>query len=1041
MIPLYLYFEGLTSYQHKTQIDFRPLLEARLFGVFGQTAAGKSSLLEAMMIALYGVQLRGDKRSVEPLINAKTGQLHIRFVFQGFDKQLYACNYNRKKSNKSGEHTFYVSNSPNISDFQPDLPEQANQWKPISGEEFYQKALGLLSYSHFTQTVFLPQGQFDSLLQMKSNDRASFLQEIFQLNQYDFEEAIKVHFQQAKQTYELAQEQLRQYESISQEQINLLKAQQESLVTQIGQLTKQIQHLQHKQQTLLLLHKKQEEAEQLKQKISQLESSIDISGNELERRQEQLKIAIQEFQPLLIHLNNLAIDIKQTRQEYESKQQEQYQLQSDYEKKKEQWNIHKKRYEEELAQIRNYILQAGQLKHLLIDIKKATEEQTKAKQEYKKLQEEAKQIQEQQTTLEKHIKEIEHMLETIEAHGPEQIIAVCNSLLPTLNHIVTQYQNCKKNLEALLKPIAQQFEQTYAIKLKDYFKKQDFTALQELQLQLQSHLQEIEEQWLSYEVQQKLQALAQQLQAGKPCPLCGSSQHPHPYQHHDVQPPTIKPADARESLNALSQLLTEFRQSKENYQAWIKNFKHQRILKEYIDTHKLKAPDELKILNKALDFATRQHQNYLQLKQKLEQYKQKHKEQFEYLHKKQNSISAIKEKLNNLEETLQDKYQSKELFCKEQNFPIHLIQIDTLEQQIEQWKKECQLIESQYKTSLMQEEETKQKLFDLNGQIKQLSDQCTKKQKDYHNCQEQLKHYLRQHSHYFQHLGQVEQILQQKEKIEIQSQQYAALRQHKVRLELLEQELKTQQYSPADYNELCRKLDNLQQEKSQLDEQNGKLKQRIEQEESQLHNKQIWQEKLNQASSQYNLWKEMLVLFSRKQFIYFILEQYLRQLCHQTNIYLQELMQEGLQLYLEKKKNKKNNSDSNFEFEFCIYDPFYNQRRPISTLSGGQRFLLSLSLALALSSMIQKRYGVKQHFFFIDEGFGSLDPAALQTVMGVLTNLAKERVIGIISHVKDIQDMIGTALIIEKNHRGSQIKQSWDMAGARDQIPSSQPYM
>jgi exonuclease SbcC len=100
--------------------------------------------------------------------------------------------------------------------------------------------------------------------------------------------------------------------------------------------------------------------------------------------------------------------------------------------------------------------------------------------------------------------------------------------------------------------------------------------------------------------------------------------------------------------------------------------------------------------------------------------------------------------------------------------------------------------------------------------------------------------------------------------------------------------------------------------------------------------------------------------------------------------------------------------------------------RLLKTLSGGQKFQAALSLALALADHIHVRNKSVHNFFFLDEGFGSLDKNALQTVFETLKSLRKEnRIVGIISHVEDLQQEIQTYLKIEESEEGSRIVTSW----------------
>ncbi len=100
-------------------------------------------------------------------------------------------------------------------------------------------------------------------------------------------------------------------------------------------------------------------------------------------------------------------------------------------------------------------------------------------------------------------------------------------------------------------------------------------------------------------------------------------------------------------------------------------------------------------------------------------------------------------------------------------------------------------------------------------------------------------------------------------------------------------------------------------------------------------------------------------------------------------------------------------------------------RRLVTTLSGGETFLTSLSLALALSSQIQLKGQSPLEFFFLDEGFGTLDNSLLDTVIDALERLStKERVIGLISHVPEMKSRIIRRLIVEApiiNGTGSRV--------------------
>lgn len=104
-----------------------------------------------------------------------------------------------------------------------------------------------------------------------------------------------------------------------------------------------------------------------------------------------------------------------------------------------------------------------------------------------------------------------------------------------------------------------------------------------------------------------------------------------------------------------------------------------------------------------------------------------------------------------------------------------------------------------------------------------------------------------------------------------------------------------------------------------------------------------------------------------------------------------------------------------------VHDMYTGTARPVSTLSGGESFLASLSLALGLADVVQSYAGgIRLDTIFVDEGFGSLDPEALDLAFRALVDLqANGRLVGIISHVPDLKDRIETRLEVTKGRRGS----------------------
>ena len=116
-----------------------------------------------------------------------------------------------------------------------------------------------------------------------------------------------------------------------------------------------------------------------------------------------------------------------------------------------------------------------------------------------------------------------------------------------------------------------------------------------------------------------------------------------------------------------------------------------------------------------------------------------------------------------------------------------------------------------------------------------------------------------------------------------------------------------------------------------------------------------------------------------------------------------------------------------------VVDQWTGYRRDTSTLSGGESFMASLSLALGLADVVQQEAGgVEIETLFVDEGFGSLDEQSLEQVMDALEGLRDGgRVVGLVSHVAEMKQRIGTQLQVLKSRNGSTLRISESLDALR----------
>jgi exonuclease SbcC len=153
------------------------------------------------------------------------------------------------------------------------------------------------------------------------------------------------------------------------------------------------------------------------------------------------------------------------------------------------------------------------------------------------------------------------------------------------------------------------------------------------------------------------------------------------------------------------------------------------------------------------------------------------------------------------------------------------------------------------------------------------------------------------------------------------------------------------------------------------------------------------------------------------QFETFVLMRCFDKIIRRANLRLLEMTANQYEL----KRGEISDGRAQGGLDLDVIDHHNGAVRSVKTLSGGETFLASLSLALGLSDEIQHSAGgVKMDTLFIDEGFGSLDAETLQTAMKALVRLAEDsRLVGIISHVDELKRKIDKQLIVSKNKLGT----------------------
>ena len=222
MRPLLLEIEGLQSYEERQVIDFEKLCQNGLFGIFGETGSGKSTILDAMILALYaeiprGAEISGEKNSIKNFLNISSKKLEGYFKFD-LDENIYEITRKYALGKSKGEDvlnekvTLLIRNGELLADSKTKLAK-------VIADDFG------LSMDDFTRTVVLPQGKFSEFVKLKGSDKRAMLENIFNMERYgkNLQIKIKREADRWKQKDEELNVELEELENVTPEGIELLE--------------------------------------------------------------------------------------------------------------------------------------------------------------------------------------------------------------------------------------------------------------------------------------------------------------------------------------------------------------------------------------------------------------------------------------------------------------------------------------------------------------------------------------------------------------------------------------------------------------------------------------------------------------------------------------------------------------------------------------------------------------------------------------------------------------------------------------------------
>ena len=178
MKPLRLVFEGVRSFTDKVEIDFERLSSGGLFGIFGPTGSGKSTILDAIILALYG---KVSGLNMAEIINTRCRKASVCFEFSIVDNCI------RKKYRVEREFTLNKDGSyRNSTAFLYEMQEGtliSVAEKTDDVNEKVETVIGL-GVNEFTKCIILPQGEFSQFVKSTKSERIKIIEKLFDLEKY-----------------------------------------------------------------------------------------------------------------------------------------------------------------------------------------------------------------------------------------------------------------------------------------------------------------------------------------------------------------------------------------------------------------------------------------------------------------------------------------------------------------------------------------------------------------------------------------------------------------------------------------------------------------------------------------------------------------------------------------------------------------------------------------------------------------------------------------------------------------------------------------
>ena len=1124
MKPITLTIGGLHSFREKQIIDFESLCEGGVFGIFGPTGSGKSSILDGMTLALYGKVERASNNT-QGIMNHAENQLEVSFLFE--------LENSKGKQRFKVERTFKRTDDIRVKSGISRLTEVKESEHIVIADKASEVNLAIqeilgLTIDDFTRAVVLPQGKFAEFLSLKGADRRQMLQRLFQLEKYGDQLSRKIK--------EELQEKTKLLGEIHAEQLGLGEASDEAVKeaekafkeveTLVKRSEKALQEMEHAFEQKKKQWERQLEKTQVEKKLHSFLLQ-EVSIKELESSYTLAEQA-ESLKPLLEDLKELEKDLLEWKQRnnFDQKTNESAKGALDQALKTYEATRDKKEAEfpvllakkEKLERARN--LEDGltahqpkmeELKRSLTSNKEVfstlhTQEE-KAKELYTKAVNKQKTIKEELASLAFAPARLELLQKAFDKK--QEILLIEKKMkengaeVQTLQNKISSFQAENQKAEANLKKGKETLLEIFQNTEKHYAHASEMAQqLDWLERQIEQFLAAEQKLVDDAKIHQLAMELAKSLEEGDACPVCGSTEHPGLASHQAHREiasskeetevgkmPAAISQQKQENLKIkfkLEQIATELhrdlegekdlptpKESLEKWNLWDKELneskdtavllaeKYHRIAteqkafvqdllqfqekKEKVDNYLKTWSGTFKETAKLASSYTEQLEEWIKrledTKQELLEKKNKWDRDFEeekyeeiettYQAAKEadkkrldlqerinTSVDFIESKEKELKEALEKKREIEKTIYQEE-LQLEQIQnrINDTQEEIKSIvgenniKDELKRIEHDVENLKRQERENYQKWIESQQQAQERekaashSKQMVKETESrLALLQEKWKHELEKSV--FTSMDAVESAIVHidskelwKEQIELYWEERKAIEKDLSRLNAL---IGTESLSEAEWVDSQAELQSARKDLRDEIERKSALQQSLLSLKDRNERFRVLEEKKTKLSEETQAYQKLQSVFKGNSFVEYLAEEQLHQISRDASERLGQLTRQRYALEM----------DSNGGF-IIRDDANGGVRRPVSTLSGGETFLTSLALALSLSAQIQLRGEYPLQFFFLDEGFGTLDSELLDAVVTALEKLQSDHLaVGVISHVQELRARLPRRLVV-----------------------------